>query len=249
MGSLRAYCQGSGQPLLLIPGLAGKAQVWQAVVGRLADQYRIISFDHPGMGGSASNGQQSIEGILAAALDVLDDFAVENAHIVGHSTGSLVAQAIALDHPGRMKSLVLSSGWAAVDQRFRDLFQMRKSVLQHLGAEAYENLGALLGLPPGSYSRAQPPPAEDHQRYQTIMAERIDMLLNYSRASEMGTISHPTLVISSTDDWLVPPHHSRELAEAIPGADLRELSGGHFPQVINPEGYAQALREFLSTAP
>lgn len=243
-GGVHAYTHGHGDPLLLISGLSGLGSIWDALMQRMPT-CQTITFDHPGVGASLPVAEQTIGGIVRAALEVLDDLGIAKAHILGHSTGTLVAQALALDHPQRARSVVLSSGWAAPDRRLRDLFTFRKTVLKTLGPAGYQTLGNLLGYPGPHYDRlVAPGPPGPHQT--DVAMERIDMLLNYNRADELAAITQPTLVLGTQDDAIVPFHHAEELAATIPHAVLRELSGGHFTQAVRPDDYAAIITEFLT---
>lgn len=244
-----ALDQGQGRAVLLISGLGGQAAFWQPIVAELSGAHRVISFDHPGVGGSPLDGPPSIPGIVEAALRLLDQRDLESVHVVGHSTGSLVAQSLALDHPQRVRSLVLSSGWAQPDKRFEDFFAYRKLLLERLGGVAYTALTRLLAYPSEWYAEQfAVAEALDFEAPSTVdvamVGARIDMLLGYSRKAELANIRCPALVVGAADDYVIPFHHARELAGLIPGASLRELSGGHFTPVTRTAGFAALLRNF-----
>lgn len=242
---------GTGEPVLLVCGLGGLGQFWAPVMTSLAGGNTLIAFDHPGVGRSDPVSEQCIEGIVQASLGVLDRLGFHQAHVVGHSTGGLVAQALALDHPERVGKIVLSSTWARPDRRFRDVMTFRKEVLGRMGLSSYRRLGNLLGYPDSVYHDLVPQVSSgeltgkeaEHQR---LIAARIDMLLGYERADALDEITVPTLVIGAEDDWLIPLSHAEELARSIAGARLRVLSGGHFTPQVRSEDYAKVLRDFLS---
>ena len=70
----KIYAQerGSGIPVVLISGLGGLAEFWQPVVDQLKDDYRVITFDHPGVGRSEIEGSPNILGIRNALRRLLD---------------------------------------------------------------------------------------------------------------------------------------------------------------------------------
>ncbi|CAD6560790.1 alpha/beta fold hydrolase [Paraburkholderia sabiae] len=241
---------GSGPAILMISGLGGRGSFWHQVMETLCPIYRTVTFDHPGVGASKCVGEQSISNVVDAALDVLDSLDIDHATIVGHSTGSLVAQAIALEFPRRCDQLVLSGGWARPDRRFRDCFLLRKEVLSKAGSAAYGMLSALLAYPNEWYNSAiagPSMPAFDGglDTDAATVRDRIDMLLQYSRFDELPNLDMQTLVIGARDDMVVPIEHSRELASLIPGSTLVEMNGGHFfPNVATVE-YTRYLLEFV----
>lgn len=240
---------GQGPAVILISGLGGLGVFWKPVIERLSSRYRVVTFDHPGVGRSAIDGSPSIPGIVQAVLQVMEDMGLERAHLVGHSTGSLVAQAMALDHPKQVISVVLSSGWAKPDKRFEDFFAYRQYVLTRLGGTAYSALTRLIAYPSSYYAEhfaAEPPlDFDEPSSVDVAMSQaRMDMLLNYSRHGELGAINRPVTVIGAPDDYIVPFHHSRELARLIPGAALIELHGGHFAPVTRTFAYCALLESF-----
>jgi aminoacrylate hydrolase len=241
---------GQGPVLVLVAGLGGLGRFWRPVAQLLAHDWRVLSFDHPGVGGSPSCGPQRIEGITAAVLQLLDELQIDRFSCVGHSTGGLVAQALGLDAPDRIQSLVMSSTWARPDRRFRDLFELRRVVLERAGEGAYAALGQLLGHTPAWYEQAlaqdaMPEWTAGSPAQAELIAARIDMLLGYQRADELGNITAPTLIVGASDDQIVPFHHAQELSRRMPHAQLLELSGGHFVPATRPADYADALNSFL----
>jgi aminoacrylate hydrolase len=240
---------GSGDALVCISGLGGLAAFWRPVAALLADRYRVISFDHPGVGRSTRDADQRIPAIAQAALDVLDADSVVHAHFVGHSTGSLVAQTFALDHQRRCRKLVLSGGWVKPDRRFRDLFDLRRRMLEKLGTRAYSAFSRLGGYDAQWYENnvASLPlqfDGDDEFDKQTVV-NRIEMLLSYDRAGELALIDKDTLVVGARDDFIVPFHHSEDLAQRIPKSTLVEAQGGHFFPQVDPQAFASRIGAFL----
>ncbi|TVV71637.1 alpha/beta fold hydrolase [Sphingomonas solaris] len=107
--------RGTGTPVVLLHGNGVMLQdfIASGVFDRVAADHRVIAFDRPGFGYSDrprttiwTPGAQAA--LLAAALEKLG---VSNAVVVGHSWGTMVVLAMALDHPGRVAGLVLLSGY------------------------------------------------------------------------------------------------------------------------------------------
>jgi aminoacrylate hydrolase len=247
--------EGAGPPVVLIAGLGGLGEFWQPVSEQLARSNMVISFDHPGVGNSPMRGSHTIASIANEVRALLDHLGIDNAHIVGHSTGGLVAQALALDSPALVGRVVISGSWARADRRFRDLFELRRTVLERLGLEAYKALGNLIAYPADWYEanlardeRLDFDKAADANANTATIAARIDMLLTYDRARELANITAPVLVIGAPDDQVVPFYHSQELARLIPHARLVEIAGGHFFPRLQPNLYVSSIRNHLEPA-
>ena len=57
--------------------------------------------------------------------------------------------------------------------------------------------------------------------------QQIAVLENFDIRAEIPNITVPTLLVSSSDDLLVPPHFQEEIAELIPHAQIKTYHGGH----------------------
>jgi len=245
--------QGSGHPVVLMAGLGGLGAFWRPVMERLSRHHMCITFDHPGMGRSPPSEVHTIEHIASEVQGLLDQLGLDSAHFVGHSTGGLVAQVLALDHPARVDRIVLSATWARPDRRFRDLFEARRVVLERAGFAAYNTMARLLGYPADWYETklAGDAPinfdASTEGDLHTAVA-RINMLLGFDRADELGVIRAPVLIIGASDDAIVPVTHSHDLARRLSQARMIEMQGGHFLPQTQTEPYVAALETFLTVA-
>ena len=76
---------------------------------------------------------------------------------------------------------------------------------------------------------------------------QLGAIVTWSDHSRLGGLRHPTLVITGSEDVLIPPDNSRILAEAIPDSRLVEFEGGgHGLFVQFPERAAEEVLAFLS---
>jgi aminoacrylate hydrolase len=145
---------------------------------------------------------------------------------------------------------VLSATWARPDRRFRDLFEARRVVLERAGFAAYNTMAKLLGYPADWYEArlASDAPINFDTTTEADLptaVARINMLLGFDRADELGGIRAPVLIIGASDDAIVPLAHSHDLARRLPQASVVELQGGHFLPQTQTELYVAALETFL----
>lgn len=252
-GDLHYQEAGAGPPLLLVSGLNGLAQPWQAVVPALARRFRVITHDHRGLGGSSRwDGAFSVDQIARDVLGLMDHLGLERAHVVGHSLGGAVAQALAADHPARVDRLVLYASWAGPDAYFARVMTMRRQMLLGLGVEEFLRTGPIGIYPPrwivqhdATLAAGLPAAIAAFPGTETMVA-RMEACLRHDRRNSLGRIAAPTLVLGVADDMSTPLECSEELAGAIPGAALRVLPyGGHNAHVVVPGEVAEALLEFL----
>ena len=76
-------------------------------------------------------------------LALMDAMGIDQAGLVGHSTGGAIGQHIALDQPERLSKLVLSCSWAGPDEYLTQLFRTRREILISCGPLAYLTMGTL----------------------------------------------------------------------------------------------------------
>ena len=246
---------GQGPPLMLVPGLGGQGSFWISQVPAFSREFRTVVHDHRGTGRSThSRITYSVEQMADDVLRLMDRLQIESAHFVGHSTGGAIGQVIALDHPDRLRSLVLSATWAGPDPFFRRLFESRRQTLIDSGIEAYLRASVLFQATPWWVSHNDEFITDLHRVTAAasapveVLVSRIDAILRHDRRLRLLEIRVPTLVIVAQDDMITPRFCSDELASRIPGAKLIVLeTGGHYAPVINSEPYNTAVAAFLRT--
>ena len=244
---------GRGQPLLLVPGLSGRGSFWANQMADFSRDFRVVVHDHRGTARSThSRIRYSVEQMADDLLRLMDALGIEAAHLVGHSTGGAIGQVIALEHPRRLHSLVLSATWAGPDPYFLRLFESRKGVLLSQGVEAYVRASALFMSPPAWISANDALLTEQHAAALAeaapveVAASRIDAIMRHDRRGRLGDIRVPTLVIVAQDDIITPRFYSEELASRVPGAKLVVLeTGGHGAPAICAGPYNTAVGGFL----
>ena len=244
---------GEGAPLILVSGLGGTASFWAPQVSEFARGFRAITFDHRGIGGSTkSRIRYSVEQMADDVVKLMDALGIERAALIGHSTGGCIGAVIAIEHPGRLSSVVISSSWTKADAYFARLFETRKAILEVQGPETYVRDGSLFQYPPwwiaehmDELERAERravdnfPPAE-------IVLSRIEAILAYDRVADLGSIEAPVLVHVAKDDIVTPAYFSEELHARIPNSALHVIEkGGHFCPHTVAEEFRETVVPFL----
>lgn len=240
---------GSGHPVVLIAGLSGRGRGWGDQIDLFARDFDVMVPDHPGTGDSGRPQDFTLAHHAEAMAEMIRTLGTGPAHIVGSSTGGAIALVMALDHPETVRSISLISSWARADDFFRHQFAVRKEVLQRLGSAAYADTSALFLFSPQFFRDHYP----EVQRWRQaaaqgdpeVMAARIDMILDHDQFDRLGGIHTPALVLVGSADGCTPPHLSRELADAIPGAESVVLEGGHLIYKEAVAEFHRVVTEFL----
>jgi 3-oxoadipate enol-lactonase len=102
-------------PVVLIHGNDESSVEWYAWVPRMAQEYRLIRPDLPGLGHSniPRGFEYSLANLATFVTQVMDKAGVDSAHIVGAKTGGAVAMRFAADYPKRTRALVVVGGPAS----------------------------------------------------------------------------------------------------------------------------------------
>ena len=250
---------GEGPPLLMINGLGASVEMWSPFWKRLATHYQVILFDNRGVGRSqAPAGRITVRAMADDSAGLLDSLGVDETAVYGASMGGMIAQELALDHPRRVRALLLGMTTAGGPHSIRpepEVMQRLATVVNPpSGTSPLEVLWSLEYSP--EYLREHRaellreaatiryPTTSDGYRRQAEAALTFD---SYDRLPE---IRAPTLVMAGTRDVLMPPKNARIIAERIPGARLRLFDGaGHgFTREKSEEATVEILRFLEQTA-
>jgi 3-oxoadipate enol-lactonase len=252
---LAVFVMGEGDPLLLIPGLGARAAVFAPIVGDLAREHRVITFDPRGIGESGNGGDVTLTNMASDAVAVLDAANVGAAAVFGASMGGLIAQHVVIDHPDRVGHLVLAATAPGGDHGV-DADPADQAALLGKGArtpeEAYRIACTVL------YSRqfqrthpefieAQISERSRHPVRPRVFAAQFNAMSQPDSSFEqLAAVTVPTLVLHGTDDVVTPFENARILARQIPAAVLRPFDGcGHLFFHERPAETARVVTEHL----
>jgi len=245
--------QGGGDPLLLIMGLGYPSDAWYRTRPALAAKYRTIALDNRGVGRTdMPPGPYPIPAMASDAAAVLDAAGVEKAHVFGISMGGMIAQEFAIEHPQRVRSLVLGctapGGPRAVraEAAATQMLMARGTMTKEEAAEAavpfiYDS-GTPRRLIDEDIERRRPwfPSAQAYNA-------QLQGILAWESYSRLSRIAAPTLVIHGESDRLVPPGNGKLIAENVRGSELVMLPhAGHIFTTDQPERAQSAILTFLA---
>jgi pimeloyl-ACP methyl ester carboxylesterase len=223
--------RGSGPAVLLLAGLGDPHDVWQPQLDGLSDRYRVIAPDNRGVGRTPMPADGvSIRAMADDAAGLLRELGVERAHVAGFSMGGLIAQELALAHPGAVSSLVLLSSYGRADALLRRTIRS----WSWLARTAEDPAEFLRSFSAWLFSRAahedgfaerwvQEALADPHAMSTEDFCAAAAACVEHDALDRLGAIRAPTLVVAGEEDLVTPPRVARGLAERIPGARLALL--------------------------
>jgi aminoacrylate hydrolase len=244
---------GSGEPLLLVPGLGGVGAGFFKQIPELSRHYRVIVHDHRGCGQSDRPIMRySVEQMTQDVLRLMDALRIERAHLLGHSTGGAIGQIIAIEEPRRLKKLILSSTWTHCDAFFTRIFEARHALLKHTGPMGYLRATSAVLYPAWWVSQNESLVSEQERQQAAAfppveaVLSRIEAIMRFDRREQLPGIRVPTLVTVAADDMVTPAYFSQALVKAIPGAKLKLFDrGGHLLYHVIDGEYTRAALDFL----
>lgn len=244
--------------LVLLPSLGTTTALWDGVVARLrADErtagLRILRIDLPGHGVSPAASDAFTIGELAdAVLAVVDEAGGGAFHVAGVSLGGTVALELAVAHPDRVRSLVLSCSGARIGTP--DGWIERAASVRASGTASLVTGSAARWFAPGFLEREGGGPGArslttlvdiDDESY----ARCADALAEFDRNADLGGLGVPTLAISGERDAVTTPASMQDLADAVPGARHVALDGAsHLAVLEEPAAAAELIAQHVAAA-
>ena len=219
---------GAGPAVLMIQGVGVIGRGWRPQVEALSRQFTVITFDNRGMGESApGSGPLTIEAMAADALALMDSQRIDRFHLVGHSMGGVIAQAVALAAPSRVKSLSLLCTFVNGRDAMRlSAAGMIKAMRSRLGTRAMRRRGMLRLIMPDDYLGSVDNAAlaadlavlfgHDLGDQPPIAMAQLRATSRYNVSARLAALAAiPTLVMSGRHDPIASPPTGRALAAAI----------------------------------
>ena len=214
---------GEGDPLLLIDGFTGVMDGWnETFISLLAGHYHVYTYDHRAMGYSGDNDDPyTIPQLADDAAGLMGALGYESMHVYGVSMGSMISQQLVVDHPDKVRKLILSSP---------DCFNIR--LIQT--TEDYDQFVS-------SY-------VEDPSTSTGIRKEAEAILTWNGTYDDLSGITKDVMLVVGTDDDLTPDAIAVQMAEQIDGSWLVRFKGvPHAGSYDAPVQYGEVVLTFLET--
>lgn len=225
--SLAFQVAGAGRPLVLLAGQANDHRWWDGVREDFEGTHRTITMDYRGTGASGKPDEPcSTPGFAEDVIAVLDALGIDSADVYGTSMGGRTAQWLAINHPDRVRRLVLGctspGGPHAVE---RDAAVRR--ALAQADREAAERALLELMYSPGWLASHDGPRSVLGDPDMPVHARRHHLAASnghnaWERLDEIGS---PTLVLHGADDRMTPAGNAELLSQRIPDAEAHVLPG------------------------
>lgn len=238
--------------LVLSHALGCDLTMWDGLANQLAQDCRVIAYDHRGHGGSAApQGLYNMADLADDAAALLRELDTGPVVWVGLSMGGMVGQELALRHPSLVRGLVLGNTTSRYPEAAREAWQQRIVTVREQGVAAIAD--AVMGRYFHDTFRAGQAATVARFRRRLLSTDSIgymgccNAVGTVDTTERLGAIAVPTLVIAGELDQGTPVSMSETLRHAIPGAALVVLpNASHLGAVEQPALFASAVAGFIA---
>lgn len=246
--------QGEGDAIVFIPGANDDRNGWAEVAPAFAN-YRRVLFDNRDVGQSPrATVAYTIADMAADTIRMMDRAGIERAHVFGHSMGGTIAQEVALQAPGRVRSLVLIATFAQMDEYLDSACHRWMHWIRTLSAEdflrntLYFWVGSDIINEMGMDALVELVRPQVEAQGADAFCRQIEAALRHDTLSRLPQITAPTLVVAGDGDMIVRRNHDRALLDGIRDSVYATIEhSGHSPTIEQPEALNAAIHAFLGS--
>jgi pimeloyl-ACP methyl ester carboxylesterase len=219
---------GQGEPLLIIHGNGGSIKDFENQIPFFSQHYRVIVADNRSHGKSIDTKDSlSYEMMADDFAALLDHLKIDSANVIGWSDGGINGLLLASRHPKKVKKLAVTGANLTPDAGV--------SVDPWVVEYVYQSIDSL-----------RKTPASLEKNRQLKLARLLVQEPHITHAT-LGKIACPTLVIGGDHDVILP-HHTLEIAEAIPQSYLWILpNSGHSTPIFYKDLFNSTVLDFLKS--
>lgn len=250
---------GSGEPLLLIQGMSGTHVAWgEAFKGALEESFDVVAFDNRGIGLSERISEPfTIAEMAEDTAALLDELGWESAHVLGISMGGMIAQELALAHPGRLRSLSLGCTYCGgPGSQLMPQENAEKLLAGFASGDRDKAIraGYEVNLSP-SFRADENAFAAFHEMATSVPAAReiiqlqLQAIVGHDTSARLSEVAVPTLIVHGTVDGVLPCANGEMIAGLMPSARFETLTDvGHMFWWEQPQRSAELVREHALAA-
>lgn len=239
--------EGSGEPIVLIHGAESDMRGLASLAAELKKFFTVIRYDQRGCGSTQCPDEgHHIPDLANDVVELMETIGFSRFAVFGTSLGGRIAQAVALLHPEHVSRLVLCNTWP-LDKLHAELNPEGHAKLRTLRAALPDTARAVAEMFFTPAMVAAQPGLVD--RYATLRADSPRTALA-AETHDLGRppISMPSLLISGSEDAIIPTDILRNMAKQMPASRLVVLPGvGHAAAPQAPAGVAGVIVGFMQS--
>lgn len=242
---------GPRHTLVLSHALGCDLTMWNRLVPVLAEECRIVTYDHRGHGRSeVPDGIYTLEELADDAAHLIQETEAGPVVWVGISMGGMVGQELALRHPGLLRGLVIANSTSQYPEAAQTAWQQRIVTLEQQGIPGVAEATLQRFFSPSFHEKDLATVDAFRRR---LLSTELPGYLGCCHAvraidttARLEQINMPVQIIASEGDQGTPVEMARIMAEHLPQARLTILpDAAHLSAVEQPEAFAEIVRAYL----
>ncbi len=236
--------------LLHAVGCTGQL-TWFPTIPRLAEHYRVITFDQRWHGRGITSERFMISDCADDVAAVIDALELDRPIVAGYSMGSVIAQRVWRQHPDAVGGLILAASTAHFRTNGRERI-FHAGMELGMGLSATLSRSRVISRAGSSAVDALDTDATDTARWALrqfrssspwAVGQAVASLGRHHSTLWLSHVDVPTAVVVTTKDRVIPPDRQLDLAARIPGATVHEAACGHAGCVLEHEVFVPAFLE------
>lgn len=245
---------GEGEPVVLLHGATGSPEsYWALQIPVLSEHFTVVVMQYPGYGAEQGEDVEfSIPNTATALASLLDELGLERVNLVGLSLGGAVSLQFALDHPARVRRMVLADTLSGVrTQHFRRFLEHALiGAIEQGGPDLMYEVNLIFAFSERYLAENEAQLEADKAAWRSIDVARytamLRSILDWSIDDRLHEIEVPALVLWGSEDIELPRVYSQRIADALPHAILSVIEGsGHKSCAERPDQFNKAVLTFL----
>lgn len=246
---------GSGEPLVILPGLFGSKRNWSSVARQLAEQRQVITVDLRNHGESPWDDVHDYPAMAGDVAQLIEAQGLQPAAVLGHSMGGKVAMVLALTRPELVSRLIVvdiaparsTANTRAVLQAMQDVplgAVTTRSEAKAAMAEAVPSAGIRDFL---ALNLTSSPEGLRWGINLEALANNFDNILGFPDVAPGMTFDQPTLFLGGGRSPYIQPEHHTEIHRLFTAASIESIPGaGHWVHADAPQAFLERITAFLS---
>jgi 2-hydroxy-6-oxonona-2,4-dienedioate hydrolase len=255
---------GEGEPLVIVPGNTGDAFVLASLMAEFKGR-RIFAINRPGGGLSEGMDHNTVnirEFAHESLNTILEALGLKNVDVVAHSMGAHWSTLLAMEHPDKVRKLVLLGNPGNIMGGKPPL------VIRLLGTPPFTKLAMHFIIPKSKEKALKTLTIMGHSKdfVATLPMELADAYFNFDhlphyvisstsliqnmipeiKAEELAKLQKPTALILGTEDNFLSQEKGKEIVQALPNGTFYSIANsGHLPWLENPRSIGKMILDFL----
>lgn len=247
--------RGGPETVVLLHGVGSSSATWAELAPLLDERYTLVMPDYRGHGASdAPEVPYELADFVGDVVRLLDELELETVHLVGFSIGAIFAQAVAVENPTRVTSLVLLNSIAARTEEERERALQRLEVIRTSDPAEVARASVERWFTP-EFVAARPDLVE--AEVAIVSANKVapyaasySVLATTDLIDSVVGITCPVLLITGENDRGSTPRMSREIQSRLPGAELLIVDGRqHYLHIEVAQFIADHINGFVRSHP